>query len=126
MKIDEKRVASLMKSLGCTREEAIEVIREDEEIDGMSMKEINADLTAEQRKAMKNATKTGTKKRTEVKRERKVDETKKRLLNGFRVFLEGLGANVKPLETEAEMHFNFEGAEYTVKLIKHRPPKASK
>lgn len=126
MKIDEKRVASLMKTLGCSREEAIEVIREDEEIDGMTMKELNADLTAEQKKAMKEATKVGTRKRTETKRERKVDETKKRLLNGFRVFLEGLGASVKPLETEAEMHFSFEGAEYTVKLIKHRPPKASK
>lgn len=126
MKVDEKRVASLMKSLGCTREEAIEVVREDDEIDGMSMKEVNADLTAEQRKTMKDATKTGTKKRADVKRERKVDETKKRLLSGFRIFLEGLGASVKPLETEAEMHFSFEGAEYTVKLIKHRPPKASK
>ena len=126
MKIDEKRVASLMKTLGCSREEAIEVIREDEEIDGMTMKELNADLTAEQKKAMKEATKVGTRKRTETKRERKVDETKKRLLNGFRVFLESLGASVKPLETEAEMHFSFEGAEYTVKLIKHRPPKASK
>lgn len=124
MKIDEKRVASLMKTLGCSREEAIEVIREDEEIDGMTMKELNADLTAEQKKAMKEATKVGTRKRTETKRERKVDETKKRLLNGFRIFLEGLGASVKPLETEAEMHFSFEGAEYTVKLIKHRPPKA--
>lgn len=126
MKVDEKRVASLMKSLGCTREEALEVIREDDEIDGMSMKEVNADLTAEQKKAMKDATKTGTKKRADAKRERKVDETKKRLLSGFRIFLEGLGASVKPLETEAEMHFSFEGAEYTVKLIKHRPPKASK
>ena len=123
MKIDEKRVASLMKTLGCSREEAIEVIREDEEIDGMTMKELNADLTAEQKKAMKEATKVGTRKRTETKRERKVDETKKRLLNGFRIFLEGIGASVKPLETAAEMHFSFEGAEYTVKLIKHRPPK---
>lgn len=123
MKIDEKRITSLMKTLGCSREEAIEVIHEDEEIDGMTMKELNADLTAEQKKAMKEATKVGTRKRTETKRERKVDETKKRLLNGFRIFLEGLGASVKPLETEAEMHFSFEGAEYTVKLIKHRPPK---
>jgi hypothetical protein len=122
--MDEKRIASLMKSLGCTREEAISVIEEDEEVDKMSMKELTSDLTAEQKKAMKDATKTGTKKRTEVKRERKVDETKKRLLNGFRVFLEGLGGTVDPLETEAEMHFTFEGASYTVKLIKHRPPKA--
>ena len=124
MKIDEKRVASLMKSLGCTREEALEVIREDEEIDGMTMKEVNADLSADQKKAMKDATKTGTKKRTAVKRERKVDETKKRLLNDFRVVVEGLGGSVAPLKTEAEMDFSFEGSEYTIKLIKHRPPKA--
>lgn len=122
--MDEKRIASLMKSLNCTREEAISVILEDEEVDKMSMKEINSDLTAEQKKAMKDATKTGTKKRTEVKRERKVDETKKRFLNGFRVYLEGIGGSVDPLETEAEMHFTFEGAQYTVKLIKHRTPKA--
>ena len=124
MKIDEKRVASLMATLKCSREDAISVILEDEEIDGMTMKEVNADLTPEQKKAMKDATKTGTKKRGEVKRERKVDETKKRLLNGFRVFIEGLGGTVEPLKTEAEMHFDFEGASYTVKLIKHRPPKA--
>jgi hypothetical protein len=123
-KLDETRIANLMKTLGCTREEAIEVIREDEEIDGMSMKELHADLTPEQRKAAKDATKTGTRKRTEVKRERKVDETKKRLLNAFRIYIEGAGGEVEPLKTEAEMHFTFEGSDYTVKLIKHRPPKA--
>lgn len=123
MKVDEKRVATLMKTLNCSREEAIEIIREDEEIDGMTMKELNADLTPDQKKAMKDATKTGTKKRTAVKRERKVDETKKGLLDGFRECLESRGASVQPLTTEAEMHFSFEGAEYTIKLIKHRPPK---
>lgn len=123
MKIDEKRVTKLMKSLSCTREEALAVIAEDEEIDGMSMKELHADETPEQKKARKDATKIGTRKRTEVKRERKVDEIKKRLLNGFRVYLEGSGAVVEPLKTEAEMNFKFEGADYTVKLIKHRPPK---
>lgn len=120
----EAQIAKMMATLKISREEAIEVIREDEEIDGMTMKEINADLTPEQKKAMKDATKTGARKRTDVKRERKVDETKKRLLNGFRIFLEGLGGKVEPLKTEAEMHFEFEGASYTVKLIKHRPPKA--
>lgn len=124
--MDEKRIASLMKSLDCTREEAISVIMEDEEIDRMSSKEVTADLTPEQKKAMKSVTKTGTRKTGEVKRERKVDETKKRLINNYRVLLEGMGATVEPLTTEAEMHFTFEGASYTVKLIKHRPPKASK
>ena len=37
--MDEKRIASMMKSLGCTREEAIAVITEDEAIDKMTMKD---------------------------------------------------------------------------------------
>ena len=121
--MDEKRIASLMKNLGCTREEAIAVIMEDDEIDHMTSKEVNADLTAEQKKAVKSATKTGTRKTGTVKRERKVDETKKRLINNYRVLLEGMGATVEPLTTEAEMHFTFEGESYTVKLIKHRKVK---
>ncbi len=122
--MNEKQIEKIMKSLGCTREEAIELIMEDEAVDHMTSKEVNSDLTADQKKAMKKATNTGTKKRTAVKRERKVDEIKGRLLNDYRVLLEGLGAQVEPLKTEAEMHFTFEGASYTVKLIKHRPPKA--
>lgn len=121
--MDEKRIASLMKNLGCTREEAIAVIMEDDEIDHMTSKEVNADLTAEQKKAVKSATKTGTRKTGTVKRERKVDETKKQLINNYRVLLEGMGATVEPLTSEAEMHFTFEGESYTVKLIKHRKGK---
>lgn len=122
--MNEKQIEKIMKSLGCTREEAIELIMEDEAVDRMTSKEVNSDLTADQKKAMKKATNTGTKKRTAVKRERKVDETKKRFLTDYKILLEGLGAEVEPLKTEAEMHFTFEGESYTVKLIKHRPPKA--
>lgn len=122
--MNEKQIEKIMKSLGCTREEAIELIMEDEAVDRMTSKEVNSDLTADQKKAMKKATNTGTKKRTAVKRERKVDETKKRFLTDYKALLEGLGAEVEQLKTEAEMHFTFEGESYTVKLIKHRPPKA--
>lgn len=120
----DERVKKIMELLHCSEEEALSVIQEDEAIDGMSMKEVNADLTDEQKKAVKAATKTGTKKRTAVKRERKVDEVKKQIINGFRIYLEGSGATVEPLTTEAEMHFTYQGENYTVKLIKHRPPKS--
>lgn len=117
----EKRIAELMKTLGCSREEAIDIINEDSAIDKMSMKELNATMTKEEKEAIKQATKTGTRKRTATKRERKVDETKKRLMNGFRIFLEGLNAKVVVIpDSEAEMHFTFEGDSYTVKLIRHR------
>lgn len=124
--MNEQKIAKYMKNLGLTRDEAISLICEDEGIDKMSMKEVTSDLTAEQKKAVKNATKSSSKPHEKVKRERKVDETKKRLINDYRILLEGLGAKVEPLTTEAEMHFTFEGNNYTVKLIKHRPPKASK
>lgn len=125
----EKQILDTMKALDLTRQEAIDLIKEDEEIDKMTVKEAQADLSAEQKKAIKSMTKTGEKKPTvykfDKKRERKVDETKKHIMSCIKVLLEGLKATVQPLTTEAEMHFSYEGAEYTIKLIKHRPPKSA-
>lgn len=115
-------VEKYMKKYGCTEQEAIQLIKDDEDIDkGAKLFE----LTPEQKKAVKKMSSTGTRKvsSTEKKKERKVDEVKKTILNCFRVYLEGKGAKVEPLKTEAEMHFSLDGEEYTVKLIKHRPPK---
>lgn len=53
-------------------------------------------------------------------RERKVDETKKRILNNCRVLLEGMGAVYAQTKTETEVSFTFEGEEYSLKLVKHR------
>ena len=61
--------------------------------------------------------------RKSAKRERKVDTTKARLLTDVRVLIEGLGGQVKTVKTETEITFDFEGAEYSFKLIKHRPKK---
>lgn len=59
-------------------------------------------------------------------RERKVDNTKKRLLDDCRVLLEGLGAIITNIKTETEISFTFNEEKYTLKLIKHRPPKKKK
>lgn len=56
-------------------------------------------------------------------RERKVDETKKRILMNCKVLVEGMGGDLVSVKTETEIRFAFEGAEYTLKLTKHRPPK---
>lgn len=61
--------------------------------------------------------------RKTAKKERKVDTTKKRLLMDCKVLLEGLGAEVLNVKTETEVTFNFEGEEYNLKLVKHRPKK---
>ena len=61
--------------------------------------------------------------RKAVKKERKVDETKKRLLADCKVLLEGLGAQTLSVKTETEISFLFDGDEYSLKLVKHRPKK---
>lgn len=120
---DEAKIQKVMKTCELTREEAIAMLKEDEEVDKMSVKEAQADLTDEQKKAVKSATKVGSKKRTAVKRERKIDEVKKKIINCIRVLLEGMGAVVQPLTNETDLHFTYSGESYSIKLIKHRPPK---
>jgi hypothetical protein len=122
----EKDIQKTMTKLDLTREEAIAMLQEDEMIDKMSVKEAQSDLSAEQKKAIKSATAVGAKKRTAVKRERKVDKVKKEIINCVRVLLEGMGAIAEPLKNETDLHFTFKGDSYSVKLIKHRPPKGEK
>lgn len=123
----EKQIEKMMKSLGLTRDEAIEMLMEDEAVDKMSMKEVTSDLSEEQKKAVKAVTKTTSDKpKAKTKRERKVDEVKKGLLLLIAdVFKSELGID-STLENEVALHFNYEGADYDLKLIKHRPPKVSK
>lgn len=125
----EQEIQKTMKALDISRDEAVAMLKEDEEIDRMAMGEVDNDLTAEQKKVKKAMTKTGEKKKTvykfDKKKERKVDETKKHFLDCIRVLIEGMGAIVEPLKTEAEMHFTFGEDSYTIKLIKHRPPKTA-
>lgn len=58
-------------------------------------------------------------------KERKVDETKKRILTYCRIPLEGAGAVLVSTKTETEITFTFDEELYTLKLIKHRQPKDS-
>lgn len=116
-------IENLMHKLGCSYEEAVELIAEDEKIDKMTVAEATADLTKEQKQAVKAATIAHTRERKPAKRERKIDEIKKRFINGIRIYLEGCGAKVEPLTNETDLHFIFENAHYSIKLTKHRPPK---
>lgn len=122
----EKQIEKMMKSLDLTRDEAIALIKEDEQVDKMTTKEVNSDLTAEQKKVIKDATKTTSKKRAPSKRERKVDETKKVLLEQIQSMLKTLGIEDVTMKTETELNFPYEHEQYTLKLIKHRAPKAPK
>lgn len=124
----EALIQKHMKSLGCTREEAIDLIECDDEIDKGNT-ELFA-LTAEQKKLVRTLAKADRKpseKRT-VNRERKIDADKKTVFDWLRIVLEGFNSNgqIKNLtcKNEAEMSFSFNGSDYTVKVTKHRAKKA--
>lgn len=120
--MNEKRIAELMKSLNCTREEAIQVITEDELIDkGEKLYE----LTPEQKKIARKLTSTGTRKSNgAVKRERKPDEEKQEIIAKIADFLAKTdGFDVEIINKEREISIIVGENDYSVTLTKHRPPK---
>lgn len=123
----EALIQKHMATLKCTREEAIDLIECDDEID-RGNKELFA-LTDEQKKIVRAVTKADKKPSTKrtVKRERKVDEDKKHIFDILRIPLEGyqLNGEIENLtfKNEAEISFTYNDNEYTVKLTKHRPKK---
>lgn len=67
---------------------------------------------------------TATKPRAERKpKERKVDEEKLTILNWVERGLYEMGGIHSTKENEVKLHFNYNGNEYTLNLVKHRPPK---
>ena len=124
----EAQIAKMMATLKSSREEAIEVIREDEEIDKMPMSQVDDDLTPEQKKAKKDATKTTGDKRkrsyTFTKRERKPDEEKAEIIAKIAEFLaENANYCVEIVKKEGEIALKVGENEYSVNLVKHRTAK---
>lgn len=128
--MDEKRILELMTALGCTREEAIQVIADDDAIDdGEKLFE----LTTEQKKTAKAMTTTGTKKRTTAtKRERKPDEIKRQIVEKIADSLSTYvftgtqywnAENISITNVEREISFTIGNDSYSLTLTKHRPPK---
>ena len=116
--IPDAELAENMKALGISEQEAVDMwlfdndYEDNEEVDEMTVKA----------KAVKRYEKRDAPRKT-VKKERKVDEEKKELLNLCRIPIEGAGGNVTNIKNEAEFSFTFGNNSYTIKLVKHRPPK---
>lgn len=133
MKISEEQITKMMQSLDLTREEAIELIEDDMEVDKMSTKECASDMTEEQRQAAKAVTiTTGEKKKSSapIKRERKKDETKIAIISAiaknlgsdyFYGRLENIDIeDLSIVKPEKEIVFTLNGEEYSITLTKHR------
>ena len=116
--IPDAEIEKNMKALDISKDEAIGMWLDDNDY---TENEVVEELT-KKAKEVKRYEKAD-KPRKERKVERKVDEEKKKLLNLCRIPIEGAGGIVTNVKNEAEFSFTFGDNCYTVKLVKHRPPK---
>lgn len=119
-KIDDKKIDDYVEKLDISIIEACDLILEEDGRIEESEETKNAIRNAE-KNAPRRYEKSGNRKKTE--KVRKVDATKGMLLDEVSALMENLGAVVINRKTETETTFTFEGATYTFKLTKHRPPK---
>ena len=116
--IPDAEIEKNMKALDISKDEAIEMWLDDNDY----MENEEAEALTEKAKAVKRYEKSD-RPRKKIIKERKVDKEKKRLLNFCRIPIEGAGGIVTNIKNEAEFSFTFGDNCYTVKLVKHRPPK---
>lgn len=128
--MDRQQIEFFMKTLDITEEEAIELIKEDEEVDKMTAKQAENDLTPEQKKAIKkikgNARSAVNAYGKQVKVNRKADITKENVIAELAKFLNEESEIVSKCEIankEREINFLIGNDSYTLTLVKHRPPK---
>ena len=115
----EEKILNMMKLLGISREEAIEVIKCDEDID--HDKKMDFDLTPEQEKNAKKMRATGQravdaygKVRT---RERKADEDKRFLINAIAECLKSMAVdNLDVTNIEREINFEYNNRRFKIVL----------
>ena len=109
----ENQIEKLMKSLGISREEAIELMEEDKRIDkGEKLYELPDELKAGAKKARQ-----AERKKTETKREKKPKPEKEELCSAMMDGLRELGIeDFEVLNPEREFVFHKGGVKYKVTL----------
>lgn len=117
--IPDAELEKSIKCYGISKEEAIQLWLDDNDY---TVNDTVEELTEKAKKNIVRYEKSDKKRKTST-RERKIDEEKKKFLNGFRIFVEGCGGCLTAFKNEAEFSFTFGENSYTVKLVKHRPSK---
>ena len=124
----EEQILKMMKTLDITREEAIDLINEDREIDRKKDSQVDDDLSAEQKKAKKKYTnvKRGVNaygKKTE--RVIKPDENKRLIINIIAKALEesGIAVNVNITNPQKYISFSIESEDFEIDLKRKRKKK---
>lgn len=122
MALNENLIAKHMVTLGISRDEAIQLIEDDLAVDRMtSMKDVESDLTEEQRKNAKKARQADRKptvfKFDTTKRKRPENAGKRFLIDTIKTALEGIEVeNLEVTNAEREMTFSVDGTKYKIVL----------
>ena len=122
----EKRIAELMKSLDCTRDEAIDILKEDEAID--RGKRVYFDLSPEEEKKAKKYANVDTHKRSanSAPRPRKPNELKEKIVVTLAELMRksDLSAeNVIITNKNRMIAFSVGEKNFELTLVEKRPPK---
>ncbi len=118
-KFAETEIQKMMKNLDLTREEAIQLLQDDED-------DVSVELTAEQKKVAKKMAQGDRKKETAPrKRERKADDNKRHLMALLEIAI-GNNPEVEDFlftNVEREAVFKYKGELYRLTLAKPREKK---
>lgn len=118
----EKQIEKIMEVLKVDRDGALEILADDAEVDNMSVREAEADLSADQRKTAKQARSTTTEKKhnTKTKKEKPQNMAKANLISILQNALSENGAVITNT-TNAEREFFFEAEGVTYKVVMSVP-----
>lgn len=124
-----KQKENIMKILGVSEAEADEILAYDKEVDKMTMAELNATMTAEEKAVVKSMTKSERKPTVYnfKQRERKANPTKGSIIAEIAKFLtensENACENVTITNKERQIAFKIGENDYEITLIQKRKPK---
>ena len=125
--IDEKRVTSIMETLDLTREEALEMLADDEKVDkGADLHPLTKEQEEVARK-MRKADRKPTVYNWQKKRERKPNELKREIIDDLFTFMcenwAQIAQNGNISNVERQIDFEIDGRNFSIQLIEHRKPK---
>lgn len=113
--MNEKLIQTFMKNLEISREEAIELISDDEDIEKGVAKDF--DLTAEQEKNARKARQVarGVSEKP-IKRERKPDNTKRELIEILKTAVSAVDSDLEVTNIEREIIFHYQNRKFKIVL----------
>lgn len=118
--MNETQVAKLMKTLDCTREEAIDIIQADSDID--HGKRVSFDLSKEDEKRAKKYANCDTHKRVKKTVERKPDKEKEAIVAEIAEFFDKKSSfpteNVEIINKNRQIRFSIGENWYEITLVK--------